>query len=320
MSSGALHVRVLKPGSTVARSSLHKIKYPTEIPRWRANRVPPKMGGRFSAQYKKQPKPMLRKRRPRNQEHLRPWGNMMPTTMKYARHSALASFLGYRFPMKFTRDQTLCIYRYYLPPPGLMRVNKGDHAFGGKFPYSEWTFMNHNRLYNAKYYSMFYHLLLKARNQSGVKHGDTHMMLINEGTLLNNYPHPLLPLLRAYMKQQTIEFTSLPDYEAIFHFCLTAMFVPDAQWFLRYMIPYVFYDRRNLRLMGKLLSIASEVKTMHLVQFYDRTFLRKMSYRASYLNGFRKHRVMQGEQRKFLYRQRRPVEDYMLVELPPYEK
>jgi len=320
MTSTSIHLRILKPGSTVYRSSLHKVKYPTDIPRWRATKPAPKMGGRFCAQFKKIPKKHLQKRRRPNEGYLRPWGNMMPTTMKYARHSALASFLGHRFPMKFTRDQTLVIYRYYLPPPSMMRVNRGDHAFGARFPFSEWTFMNHNRMYNAKYYNMFYHLLLKARNQSGVKHGDTHMMLINEGVLLNSYPHPLLPLLRAYMKQQTIEFTNLPDYDAISHFCLTAMFVPDAAWFLRYMIPYVMYDRRNLRLVGKLLTIASEVKTMHLVQFYDRTFLRKMSYRAAHLNGYRRHSVTMAERRRYLYNKRRPVEDYMVVDLPPYEK
>jgi len=156
---------------------------------------------------------------------------------------------------------------------------------------------------------------------SGAKYcGDTQMMLINEGVLLNSYPHPLLPLLRAYMKQQTIEHTNLPDYEAIFHFVLTAMFVPDAGWFVRYMAPYIFYDRRNLKLIGKLLTLASEVKTMHLVQYYDRTFLRKMSFRAANLNGFRRQWVTHNDQRKWIYRQRRPVEDYMTIDLPPYDK
>eukprot|EP00494_Astrolonche_serrata_P012329 UN12433 len=111
-------------------------------------------------------------------------------------------------------------------------------------------------------------------------------MLINEGVLLNSYPHTLLPLLRAYMKQQSLEYTMYPDYEPTFHFVLTAMFVPDASWFLRYMMPYIFIERRNIKLISHLLSIAANVKTLHLIQFYDRTFLRKMSYRYMQLSGY----------------------------------
>lgn len=311
-------MRILKPGSQIYRSSQYKIKYPTTIPSWRATKPPVKNTGRFMKQVKKQPKAWLYKRKRMNDHHRRPMGNMLPTTMKYSRLSALASYMGYRFPMKFSRDQTLCIYRYYLPPPAIMRVNKGD-TFGSKFPYTDWTFMNHNRLYHAKYYNMFYHLILKARNQN-MKKGDVSMMLINEGVLLNSYPHPLLPLLRAYFKQQTVEMSSYQDYDQIMHFCLTAMFVPDAAWFLRYMIPYIFFDRRNLKLINKLLTIASEVKALHLIQFYDRTFLRKMSWRYAQLNGFRKDGVRAYERQKWLYRGRRPVEDYFAVELPPFEK
>jgi len=308
-----VHVRVLRPGSTVYRSSLHRSKLATKIPRWRAGR-PPIRQQSWYIKYKSIPKINFRRRKDKNQKHLRPMGNMMPTTMKYARLSALASFIGYRFPMKFTRDQTLCIYRYYLPPATLMRVNRGDN-FGSRFPFTDWTFMNHNRLYNAKYYNMFYHLLIKART-ANQHHGDVQMMLINEGVLLNSYPHPLLPLLRAHVKQQSIEYSMYPDYEPIFHFVLTAMFVPDAAWFLRYMMPYIFHDKRNIKLISKLLTIVTDVKALHLVQFYDRTFLRKMSFRYSRLYDFRKHEPSIAERRKYIYSGRKPVEDYLHFEVP----
>ena len=107
-----------------------------------------------------------------------------------------------------------------------------------------------------------------------------------------------------------------PDYEPIFHFVLTAMFVPDAAWFLRYMMPYIFHDKRNIKLISKLLTIVTDVKALHLVQFYDRTFLRKMSFRYSRLYDFRKHEPSIAERRKYIYSGRKPVEDYLHFEVP----
>jgi len=310
-----VHFRILR-GNPQLRSQIQKIKYPANIPlNWRGGR-PPNTKIPFHSTSKGMPKFKLSRPEAYNRHVDRPIGNQMNFAMKYSRLSALATFMGYRFPMKLTRDETLCIYRYYLPPPQLMRVNRRDW-FGSHFP-NEWIFMNNNRLYNAKYHQMMSHLLIKGRNQNN-KNGDMSMMLINEGVLLNSYPHPLLPLLRAYMQQQTIEFASYQDYEAMMHLSLTAMFVPDTGFFLRYAMPYIFFDRRNIKFFAQFFTEACSVKTLHLIQFYNRTFVRKMAYRYTKLGGFGRDRISLADKEMCLYRDRRPVEDYMKFEVPPYE-
>lgn len=251
-----------------------------------------------------------------HERHLRPTGNFMPATLKLARNSALAQFMGYRFPQKFTRDHTLCIYRYYLPPPAFNRTNRRD--FGGEHFPNEWQFMNHNAIYQAKFNTMMYHLFIKGRNHN-LKNGDLNMKLINEGVLLNNYPHPLLPLVRAYVKQKTLQHSSALEYDMLVHFAITCMFVPDTAFICRYITPWCFYDRRTMPAIGALLTVVTEMKASNLIEFYNTAFVRKMSFRWTKLSGYSRVIVTWRDRDTSIYKARRKVEEYSKMEVPPYE-